>query len=235
MHIAIVEDNQENQRTLRQHILTYAKEHHLTVSIDCYKDGIEIIDKFKSNYDLIYLDVEMEILDGMTTAGKIRDYDQEVLIVFVTNFVQWAIEGYSVNATDFLLKPLTYFNFCEHFKKIQKQLVNRERTSLTVKSGSGFRKIDLNDLLYIESDGHYLEFVLTESTFSILESMKNIEEKLVPFDFFRCNNGYIVNLKHVKNVDKNIVTVGNHELQISRPRRKEFMIALTNYIGADLK
>lgn len=235
MKIAIVEDNRDNQVALKNHIMHYAKEHNLPVVIDCYNDGIEIIDKFKSDYDLIYLDVEMEILDGMTTAGKIREYDEEVLIVFVTNYVQWAIEGYAVNATDFLLKPLSYFNFSEHFKKIEKQLINRQDRSYTLKTGSGFRKIDLNHLLYIESDGHYLEFILTDESFSILESMKNVEEELLPYDFFRCNNGYIVNLKHVTNVEKNIVTVGPYQLQISRPRRKDFMIALTNYIGADLK
>lgn len=122
MKIAIVEDNEANYLTLKQHIDSFFKAHNLIGTIDYYPDGLALVNSFKNNYDIIYFDVEMELMDGMTAAKKIRQIDEEVLIVFVTNYVQWAIEGYTVNATDFLLKPLSYFNFSEHFKKIQKRL-----------------------------------------------------------------------------------------------------------------
>lgn len=235
MNIAIVEDNEANRLTLQRYLMDYAKDNQLTLHIDCYPDGIDILDRFKSNYDVIYLDVEMAQIDGMTTAQKIREVDEEVLIVFVTNFVQWAIQGYSVNATDFLLKPLTYFNFCEHFKKILKNLDNRVEQSIIVKSNSSIKKINLNDLEFIESEGHYLHFHMKETDFTMLESMKNMEKKLAQYDFFRCNNYYLVNLKYVKSVEKNFVMIGKSQLQISRPRKKQFMEALTRYIGEEIK
>lgn len=234
MKIAIVDDNEAYRQTLEQHIKTFFESHHMTYTIDCYDDGLGMVDSYKSNYDIIYFDVEMEFMDGMTAAKKIRQVDEEVLIVFVTNYVQWAIEGYAVNATDFLLKPLSYFNFSEHFKKVLKKQAQKEQKHLTIKVNSGLQKINLSELFFIESDGHYLKLHMFDQVFTILDSMKNMEQKLAEDDFFRCNNCYLVNLKHVSGIDKNIAKVGHYDLQISRPRKKEFLETLTNYIGDDL-
>ncbi len=234
MRIAIVEDNEANRLTLEHHIETFFNQHHIKCTIECYHDGLGIVDNYQSNYDIIYFDVEMAIMDGMTAAKKIRQVDEAVMIVFVTNYVQFAIEGYAVNAVDFLLKPLTYFNFSEHFKKVLKKQAHQEQKHLTIKASSGFQKINLSDLIFVESDGHYLKLHTSEQTHTILESMKNMEQKLLKDDFFRCNNCYLVNLKHVSGIEKNIAKVGRYDLQISRPRKKEFLEALTNYIGDDL-
>ncbi|EUJ29131.1 response regulator [Listeria floridensis FSL S10-1187] len=233
MKIAIVEDNLRHQETLLRYLKAYASEQQLELSIDCYNDGIEIVNQYKSNYDVIYLDVEMDVMNGMEAAERIRKMDDAVLLVFITNYVQWAIAGYSVGATDFLLKPLTYFNFLEHFKKVMKKFSVQSDKALAVKIGSGIRKILLNDLLYIESEGHYLHFHLITETFSILESMKNMEARLKEDGFFRSHNYYLVNLKYVESIDKNWLKIKGEQLQISRPRKKAFLEALTNYIGED--
>lgn len=234
MRIAIVEDNESNRLTLEQHIETFSSHHNITCTIDWYQDGLSIVNSYQSDYDIIYFDVEMEIMDGMTAAKKIRLVDESVMIVFVTNYVQFAVEGYAVNAVDFLLKPLTYFNFSEHFKKILKKQANQEQKHLTIKASSGFQKIKLNELVFVESDGHYLKLHTLEQSYTILDSMKNMEQRLIEDDFFRCNNCYLVNLKHVTGIEKNIAKVGRYDLQISRPRKKEFLESLTNYIGDDL-
>lgn len=231
MHIAVVEDNEEHRTTLVNHLNSFAKEFGIAITVDSYESGFSFLDHFHSNYDIIYLDVQMPHMDGMETAHEIRSRDTLVDIVFVTNYVQWAIYGYAVNASDFLLKPLTYFNFQEHFKKINNKIAQRGSNFISIKTPSGIRKLNVNEILYIESEGHYLSFHLLEETFSILETMREMEETLVPYNFFRCNNSYIVNLKYVQGVEKNIVSVGSSELQISRPRRKEFLEALTNYIS----
>ncbi|WP_314060822.1 LytTR family DNA-binding domain-containing protein [uncultured Vagococcus sp.] len=234
MRIAIVEDNEANRLTLEQHINTFSSDHHLSCTIDWYPNGLSIVDNYQSNYDIIYFDVEMEIMDGMTAAKKIRLVDEAVMIVFITNYVQFAIEGYAVNAVDFLLKPLNYFNFSEHFKKLLKKQANQEHKHLTIKASSGFKKINLNELVFVESDGHYLKLHTLEQTYTILDAMKHMEQKLKEDGFFRCNNCYLVNLKHVSGIEKNIAKVGRYDLQISRPRKKEFLESLTNYIGDDL-
>ena len=116
MKIAIVEDQKIEQERLTHYIQEYCQTAHLPVEVVCFNDGLDITSDYQPQFDVIYLDVEMEIMDGMTTAQKIRQVDKEVLIVFVTNHSQVAIQGYSVEATDFLLKPLSQFVFEEHFK-----------------------------------------------------------------------------------------------------------------------
>ena len=234
MKIAICEDNQQDRKRLKEFILKYSEEKNLLVTINEYTDGIELIDNYNKLFDIVYLDIEMEMMNGMAAAEKLRKHDENVMIVFVTNYVQYAIRGYSVNASDFLLKPLTYFSFEEHFKKVMHQFEKKKEVFISVKTNNEIKRIDVDQILFVESQGHYLYLNLKADIFTVLDTMKNMEKRLVDKGFFRCNNGYIVNLKYVRSVDKNIVDVGGHLLPISRPRKKLFMEALTDFIGDDL-
>lgn len=231
MKIAIVEDNLMDQNRLKGYLEKTAQQQNLLLEVELFSDGIEFIDQYHPEYDLVYFDVEMPILDGMSAAKKLRKVDEKVMIVFVTNYVQHAIGGYTVGAYDFLLKPLTEFNFQEHFIRVLKKFAVKEHELITVKSGNEMRRIILSNLLYVESQGHYLYLHLQDETIMTIDTMRNMENKLSKHGFFRSNNSYIINLKYVRSVDKNMVDVGGEQLQISRPRRKAFMEALTNFIG----
>lgn len=230
MRIAIVDDKKEIQQQLGEFIKTYSTDQQIPITVTYFSNGLEIVDNYRSNFDVIYFDVQMPIMDGMTAAKKIRQVDENVIIVFLTNYVQWAVEGYSVNAFDFILKPLSYFVFTEHFKKIQRKILETNK-SILIKNKNGMIRILLNNLYFVESDGHYLIFHTVEKNIETIGSMKKIESELTSKNFFRCNNGYLVNLAHVNNFTGNIVQVGHYDLQISRPRKKLFIQALTNYLG----
>lgn len=230
MRIAIVDDKKEIQQQLGEFIKTYSTDQQIPITVTYFSNGLEIVDNYRSNFDVIYFDVQMPIMDGMTAAKKIRQVDENVIIVFLTNYVQWAVEGYSVNAFDFILKPLSYFVFTEHFKKIQRKILETSK-SILIKNKNGMIRILLNNLYFVESNGHYLIFHTVEKDIETIDSMKKIESELASKNFFRCNNGYLVNLAHVNNFTGNIVQVGHYDLQISRPRKKLFIQALTNYLG----
>lgn len=230
MRIAIVDDKKEIQQQLGEFIKTYSTDQQIPITVTYFSNGLEIVDNYRSNFDVIYFDVQMPIMDGMTAAKKIRQVDENVIIVFLTNYVQWAVEGYSVNAFDFILKPLSYFVFTEHFKKIQRKILESNK-SILIKNKNGMIRILLNNLYFVESNGHYLIFHTVEKDIETIDSMKKIESELASKNFFRCNNGYLVNLAHVNNFTGNIVQVGHYDLQISRPRKKLFIQALTNYLG----
>lgn len=132
MKIAIVEDQKIEQDRLSNYIKTYCKKAGIAVEISCFNDGLHITSDYQKQFDLIYLDVEMEIMDGMTTAQKIRNLDKEVLLVFVTNHSHVAIQGYSVEAIDFLLKPLSSFVFEEHFKKFLENYPIAKRSKVCI-------------------------------------------------------------------------------------------------------
>lgn len=231
MRVAIVEDNLEERERLIQLINRYAGEQSVPVTLTVYEDGIQAVDQYRAEFDVIYFDVQMPVMDGMTAAKKIRRLDKNVIIVFITNYVQWAVEGYSVQAFDFMLKPLSPFGFQEHFKKLLRQLESHQN-SITIKSTDGIRKIALPDLYYVESEGHYLHFHTVDEVIDSIGTMKNTESELREQHFFRCNNGYLVNLNHVKAINGNLVQVGDDLIQISRPRKKDFMAALTDYLGS---
>ena len=184
-------------------------------------------------YDVILMDIQMKKMDGMTAAREIRKTDSEVILVFITNMVQYAVNGYAVNAIDYILKPLNYFTFAEHMKRIENHLENKLKNYLILNTNGGILKIDTNEIYYMESLGHYIHIHKKKEVISVLETMKNMEQALS--GFFRCNNGYLVNLAYVEKVDKYTALVGNDEIQISRPRKKIFMEALTDYLGGMAK
>ena len=231
IHIAIVEDDKKTRSCLQRFLEQYEKESGNKFTIHIFEDGIDIVNDYHCIYDVILMDIQMKKMDGMTAAREIRKTDSEVILVFITNMVQYAVNGYAVNALDFILKPLNYFTFAQHMKRIEIYLENKLKNYLVLNTGGGILKIDTNEIYYLESLGHYIHIHKKKEVISVLETMKNMEQALSSSGFFRCNNGYLVNLAYVEKVDKYTALVGTDEIQISRPKKKAFMEALTDYLG----
>jgi len=233
-NIAIVEDNVQSSDTLKSYLERYSKENNKVFNVYSFTDGDEITSDYEAKYDIIFLDIEMKRLDGMTAAQKIREFDSEVIIIFITNMAKYAISGYSVGALSFLLKPLPYFVFSQELSKCIDRLKNRKQKSLLIPSENGIFKISSQDILYIESYGHDLNIYTVTGMYQTRGTIKKVEEELADFHFYRCNNGYLVNLAYVSGVKDDDACVGKYRLKISRPRKKSFMDALTQYIGGTL-
>ena len=109
--IAVVEDNDAMREQLCGFIAQYARESGRQLDVTAFADGAEIVDPYRPGFDIIFLDIEMPTLGGMPTAERIRQVDPDVVLVFVTNMAQYAIRGYEVDALDFVLKPVSYYQF----------------------------------------------------------------------------------------------------------------------------
>lgn len=234
IRIAIVDDDEAYRQQLQEYLRRYAAENEVDIRITVFTDGDEIALNYRAEYDLILLDIEMKFMDGMTAAEHIRELDAEVMLIFITNMAQYAIRGYSVGALDYILKPVTYFAFSEKLKRALLRLPQGEKKYITLQVAGNMMRLPLDDIYYIESFKHYLILYAKDGTHRTLCTMKEMEANLAEEHFFRCNNGYLVNLAHVKSVTDNMVTVGEQALQISRPRRKDFMEALTRYMGGGM-
>lgn len=233
IRVAIVEDDAEVQGVLQEYVRRYTRQYGTEFEVTVFADGVDILEDYRAVYDIIFLDVEMKHLDGMETAQRIRALDSDVMIVFITNMAQYAIKGYAVGALDYVLKPVPYFAFSQQLQKAEEQLRRRTRHYLAVPVEGGLRRLDTSRIYYIESEGHRVRFYTEEGDFAAPGALKALEEKLADRPFARCNSGYLVNLAQVQAVQQNTVQVGPYELQVSRPKRKSFLAALTDYIGGD--
>lgn len=231
--IAIVEDDPLSTNILKEHFNKFSKEENIDFEFFIYTDGVQIAFDYEAKYDVIFLDIEMKLLDGMETAQKIREFDPEVIIIFVTNMSQYAVKGYTVDALSFLLKPVPYFAFKQELKKsIDKLNKTKDLKHFLIPVEDGFKKISSSDILYIESIKHDLIIVTKDDEYQIRGTLKHYENELTNYAFNRCNNGYLVNLAFVTGVKDDFAIVDDkYNLKISRPRKKQFMEALTEYLG----
>lgn len=117
MKIAIIDDDAQCRQQMAEYVHTYAQNTKQVIKVVSYSLGINFISEYEADCDVIFLDVEMPHMDGITTAKKIREVDKHVSIIFLTNFSQYAINGYEVNALDYVMKPITYFVFELKLKK----------------------------------------------------------------------------------------------------------------------
>lgn len=233
IRVAIVEDEAEIREQLMGYVQRYTRQYGTAFEVKTFADGLEILEDYRPAYDLILLDIEMKHLDGMETARRIRELDPDVMLVFITNMAQYAIRGYSVGALDYVLKPVPYFAFSQQLLKAVSRLEKRAKRYLTVPVEGGLRRLDTASIYYLESEGHRVHFYTDEGDFSAPGALKTFEEKLAACPFARCNSGYLVNLAQVRELRQSTVQVGPCELQVSRPKRKAFLAALTDYIGGE--
>lgn len=231
MRVAIVEDEAEVRKQLKAYIERFYETRSLQCVITEFSDGDEILEDYRAAYDLILLDIQMKRVDGMRTAEKIRRLDENVNLVFITNLANYAIKGYSVNAMDFVLKPVNYLMLEQVLERVERLLGKRNRQCITLPTDLGMSRIDVGEILYIETEGHNLIFHTETRTYRTRETMKNMEIQLKDKGFYRCSNYYLVNLEKIKHVTRTSVTVAGQELSISRGKYKELMDALARYIG----
>lgn len=229
--IAVVEDDDTYALQLQEYLSQYSREFAREVAVCRYPSGVAFLEQFTGQFDIVLLDIDLPELDGMETARRLRKTDADVLLLFVTNMAQYAIRGYEVDAIDYILKPISYFSFSQRFSRAVSRMKKPDRHYLVVNHKSGSRKLNVEQILYVESQGHNLIYHTTEGGFTTAGTMKDAEQTLLPFQFFRCNKGYLVALRHVDGIQEGCAMVGDELLLISRARKNAFMEALTNYIG----
>lgn len=231
LRIAIVEDELMYARQLEGFLRQYEEEKQEVFEIQRFTDGDEIVENYKAQFDIILLDIQMQFMDGMTTAEAIRKVDTEVILIFITNLRQYAIRGYEVDALDYVVKPISYFAFSERLNRAVKRLQKRKQHTIVLKLRRGIARIDVADISYVEAQNHTLIYHTAGKNIESSGTMKDAENMLSEFDFFRGNKGYLINLAHVDSVQDGFAVVRGEKLLLSRPRRNDFMEALTNYWG----
>lgn len=231
IRIGIVEDDESNRDALLNHLARYDAEHGVQFDIRTFSDGRELIEGYRPQYDILFLDVEMPDVDGFEAAHRVREVDTDVVIIFVTNMGQYAIKGYEVDALSYLLKPVPYFAFAQELSRSLNRLSKRESRGVVLTINNSVVRLDPTEIVYVESVKHRITVHAMDREYAFSGTLKAMEEELAGQGFFRSNNCYLVNLRHVKRVEQSVsVMVGGAELQVSRPRRKAFLEALADHV-----
>ena len=236
MKICILEDEEGQARQLTEFFHTYQRENpDFSCVLEVYDRAYKLLDAYSQDTDLALLDIRVPDMLGIEAARRIRQMDEKVMIIFVTNLAQYAIDGYSVNAFDYILKPLNYVSFSNKLQRAQRALSYRESgLMLDLKTREGQRRIPADSVTYIEVSAHDLYLHTSTETIRQWGTLSKYEELLRGAHFARCSTCYLVNLKYVTGIQKGQVLVGDAALTISRTRRKEFLQALAQYKGGSL-
>ena len=229
--VAIVEDDIKQSRLLAGFIERYGKEHKLDFSITDFDKANDFYKAADKDFDIVFLDIELPDGNGMEIAEKLRENDKKAIIIFVTNLAQYAVKGYKVRAFDFIVKPITYYNFVLNFPNALECLETNREVELWVKQNDGKRRLLASQILYVEVMAHYLTYHTKDGLITALGSIAGIADELSGASFSFCNRCYLVNLKYVTQVTQTQVLVGNEWLQISRRKHADFLKDLNDYLA----
>ena len=155
LRVALVEDSQEEADALVGHLERYGRARNVRMTVARFSNAMEFIDAGQV-FDLVFLDIDLPGINGMELAGLIRTYDTEVAIIFVTNLAQFAVRGYEVNALDFVLKPVSYFNFAMRMDKVARLMRRRSDGHVVIETREQTHVVSFDDLVYVAVSNHKL-------------------------------------------------------------------------------
>lgn len=233
--IIVVEDEEECSKMLVEYIGRYCSDEGVDADIVTFPSADAFLKEYDRDADIVFMDICMEGTDGMTAAHKLRLVDTEVMLIFVTTMAKFAVEGYEVNAFNYIVKPVDYYEFRLKIDKAFKSLTDG-RDKIKIVANGEQHWLSRKDLIYVEVTNHYLNFRIKDGKkLTIYGSLKQLEKTLSFNMFARCNACYIVNLSYVAGVKGfELELTTGEKLQISQSKRKQFVQKLAKYFGGNL-
>lgn len=230
LSIAVCDDEILLQHMLIAKINNYLERKHIDGKVSGFSRGEEIIGKSNS-FDIVLLDIEMGGMNGMQAAGELRKQGKDCEIIFVTSHSSYVYDAFNVDASNFLVKPVSDEKLFAAMDKAVKRVQKDDKSSfLLVKKGGDILKIRLCDILFCEAVNHKLTIHTNSGIVDYYENIADLEDK---FDenFFRCHRSYIINLKRVAAYEKDTVIFDNGDnALVSRRKANELSQKLLDTI-----
>lgn len=202
----------------------------LIVQLSIFSSGEQFLFELEDypNLDLVFLDIEMNKINGLEVAQAIREKDSDMTIVFATAFAEYAVQGYEVQALDYLLKPIQVPQLIKVFQRhIERKPQIKE--SITIEVDGQLIKLLLEDIVYVEVIKRECYIHLINQTFIVNKSLKVLAKEL-DNDFIKTHRSYLVNVAHIEGLLKADVELSNGEIiPVSRRLTKDVQEAFIAY------
>ena len=231
VRIAIVEDDPADLEQLMECLRRYEAEHSEEFSILSFSNPTDFLNPYRSDYDLILMDIELPLFNGMEVARQLREIDSVVTLVFITNMEQYAINGYAVDALDFVVKPINYYRFSSMLRKALRAAARQEEKEVIVQSAGKLTRLRISQIYYVEIRDHLLIYCTSQGRLESWGKLADVEDELSAYGFARCSSSHLVNLRHVVSVSGSSVDVAGAKLPISQRKRKAFYSRVTDYFS----
>ena len=236
--IAICDDEKPFRESIKGYVEKYLTKKNILFEIDTFGSGKEFLELGLelACYNVIFLDINMDEIDGIVTAQKIREYSLEIYIVFVTAYIDYSLEGYKVDAVRYLLK--NNVNLGDSIYECMDTILNK-MNFVVMKKWFKFNECEkdilIDRIIYIESRLHKLEFHIMEdelTIYTLYGTLNDLEKEMTDFSFLRIHQSFLVNLKHIKSVaGYKVILSNNQELTIPKVRYKDVKSAFIAYKG----
>lgn len=220
---AIVDD----EFLARQYLSDYVSKVPFLELVGDFNSPLKVMDLIKKGYvDLLFLDIQMPDITGLEF---LKTLEKQPLVVFTTAYKEYALEGYELNVTDYLLKPFSFERFLKAVNKVSVAIEGKNQGSivdqaipklydeyLTIRADRKHYKINYSELIYIEGQKAYVTFHTTNRKVTALASLKELEEKLPDKQFVRIHKSFIVSIKYIDTLEGNIVEINQEKLPVGK-------------------
>lgn len=224
VRVAVVDDEKIERETLNTYLSRFSSETGARINVDQFSSGDALLTEYRLIYDIILFDIDMPGTNGIDTARQVRKLDENVTILFITNIAQYAINAFEVEAVDYILKPIEYFDFALKFQRAVKRAARRGGRELALDTTEGVRNVSAANIVYVEAFDHYLTYHLRDSvSFEVRGSMRDHEALLRPYGFVRIHKSYLVNLACVDTIRTSEVLAHGFVIPIGRQHKKNLM------------
>ena len=219
MNIAICDDNETDIKYIRKIIKKEFASHNINCELSLYCDAKSLLDANHSQlFDVIFLDLDMPELNGMEAASQLNKSNSAAEIIFVTNHDELVYKAYRFKALGFIRKKYLETEIGEILETLIESINARQQYITFSDSGNEFKCL-INDIMYMQSEDHYVNVITTKKKYTLRDSLNNIENLYAHLGFIRVHSRYLVNFRYIYSIEKNTIVLNNkHQLPISRSK-----------------